>query len=184
MALTESKTDRTQFTAASHEAHLHIWRVSFQKNKPFKKQLCLLSQKGSDAIAKHITGYHWRLAPSSDLCSEGQIILNAFARLVFKILTDKTESPPLPSIHTSCTWFVHDIHDERNPSSLAPSQRPIQPSTKHWWLDSSIKGTARLFHYLANPVAEKLQIILTHSLKFHEGKKKTFTDCTNSKWCI
>lgn len=41
--------------------------------------------------------------------------------------------------------------------------------------------------YLASPVAEKLQISSTHSLKFRRGKKQKphiYTDCTDFRRCI
>lgn len=120
------------------------------------------------------------LPTRQDLCSnQSQDIFKLTC--VFETLADRL-SPTLLSIHG---------YSERNSSFVARYHLPIQPSTKHWWLDGSIKKAQLGFSFITLPVLwrknyKSVQHILSSSPeeKNTTTKPHIYTDCTHFRWCI
>lgn len=80
---------------------------------------------------------------------------------------------------------------DRNSSFVAHYQHPIQPSTKHWWLDGSIKKKTQLGFPLpcqscGGKTTNQFNTFSQVPQRQKTKNKKThiYTDCTLFRWCI
>lgn len=156
-----SHSKKKKHTNTFNPVWIHIWLDTETKTYCTHFMATALRQ-----LALHLKSFRPEskgLLTRQDLCSDGKSITRHFqAHLCFWNIGWQ-----IVAHSTFYTWLFGEVLSICCP--LSPSNSTVNKTLMVWWFDK--KGAARhFFRYLASPVAEKLQISSTHSLKFPRGK--------------